>query len=42
MPRFLHWANMQRVTLLTMVTENVGLEYMEDDEITYRHFQGDV
>lgn len=40
--RFPYWANKQRVTPLTVVAENLGPDYMEDDEITLDAFQGDV
>lgn len=42
MLRFPYWANKQRVTPLTVVAENLGPDYMEDDEITLDAFQGVV
>lgn len=41
MPRFLAWATMQRVAVMTML-KHTRLGYREDDKIDFGHFEIEV
>lgn len=39
MPRFLAWAALQMVIVMTLLTKSVGPGYRKDDEIGSGHFE---